>query len=82
MHMKYFEISSLNSYRHARLHHNVPPGAILILSNYEFTVYQCFSTFVRPRTGKFFFRKTRARFQQIYSSVSFHFFLSSYIKLT
>ena len=28
---------------------------------------QCFSTFVRPRPGKFFFHKTRARSQQIYS---------------
>ena len=28
---------------------------------------QCFSTFVRPRPGKFFFYKTRARSQQIYS---------------
>ena len=28
---------------------------------------QCFSTFVRPRPGKLFFYKTRARFQQIYS---------------
>ena len=27
---------------------------------------QCFSKFVRPRPGKFFFRKTRARSQQIY----------------
>ena len=26
---------------------------------------QCFSTFVRPRPGKFFFQKTRARSQQI-----------------
>jgi hypothetical protein len=26
---------------------------------------QCFSTFVRPRPGKFFFYKTRARSQQI-----------------
>jgi hypothetical protein len=26
---------------------------------------QCFSTFVRPRSGKFFFYKTRARSQQI-----------------
>ena len=43
---------------------------------------QCFSTFVRPRPGEFFFYKTRARFQQIYSSVPFQFFLSSYIKLT
>jgi len=42
---------------------------------------QCFSTFVRPRPGKFFFHKTRARSQQIirkYLSI----FLSSYIKLT
>ena len=43
-------------------------------------VYQCFSTLVRPRPGKFFFHKTRARSQQIYSSVPFQFFLSSYIK--
>jgi len=43
---------------------------------------QCFSTFVRQRPGKFFFRKTRARSQQIYSSVRFQFFVSSYIKLT
>ena len=28
---------------------------------------QCFSTFVRPRPGKLFFQKTRARSQQIYS---------------
>jgi len=28
---------------------------------------QWFSTFVRPRPGKFFFYKTRARSQQIYS---------------
>jgi len=28
---------------------------------------QCFSTFMRPRPGKFFFQKTRARSQQIYS---------------
>ena len=28
---------------------------------------QCFSTFVKPRPGKFFFYKTRARSQQIYS---------------
>jgi hypothetical protein len=28
---------------------------------------QCFSTFVRPRLGKFFFHKTRDRSQQIYS---------------
>jgi len=42
---------------------------------------QCFSTFVRPRPGKFFIHKTRAQSQQIHSSVTFHF-LSSYIKLT
>ena len=29
-----------------------------------------------------FFRKMRARSQQIHSSLPFHFFLSSYIKLT
>ena len=28
---------------------------------------QCFSTFVRPRSGKGFFHKTRALAQQIYS---------------
>ena len=28
---------------------------------------QCFSTFVRPRPGKFFFYKKRAQSQQIYS---------------
>jgi hypothetical protein len=28
---------------------------------------QCFSTIVRPRPGKFFFHKTRARSQHIYS---------------
>jgi len=28
---------------------------------------QCFSAFVRPRPGKFFFYKTRVRSQQIYS---------------
>jgi len=44
---------------------------------------QCFSTFVRPRPNKFFFHKTRARSQQIYSQIlSNFFFLSSYIKLT
>jgi len=43
---------------------------------------QCFSTFVRPRLGKFYFRKTRARSQQICSSVPFQIFISSYIKLT
>jgi len=43
---------------------------------------QCFSTFVRPRPSKFFSHKTRARSQQIYSSVPFQFFFISYIKLT
>jgi hypothetical protein len=33
----------------------------------EFSLCRCFSTFVRPRPGKFFFHKTRARSQQIYS---------------
>jgi hypothetical protein len=42
---------------------------------------QCFSTFARPRPDKIFFHKTRARSQQIYSSVPFQYFLSSYIKL-
>jgi len=46
------------------------------------TVNQYFSTFVRPRPGKFFFHKTRARSQKIYSSVPFQFFSSSCIKLT
>jgi len=46
------------------------------------SIAQCFSTFLRPRPGKFFFHKTRARSQQIYSSVPFQFFSSSYIKLT
>jgi len=45
------------------------------------TLQQCFSTFVRPRPGKFFFHKKRARSQQIYSSVPFRFFLSLCIKL-
>ena len=41
-----------------------------VLSFSEYRVWrieQCFSTFVRPRLGKFFFHKTRARSQQIYS---------------
>jgi len=38
------------------------------------SLQQCFSTFVRPRPSKFFFHKTRARSQQIYSSVPFQFF--------
>ena len=48
-----------------------------------YIVEHCFSTFVRLRPGKFFFHKTRAQSQQIYSSVPFQFFfLSSYVKLT
>ena len=42
---------------------------------------QCFSTFVRPRPGKFIFHKTRPcpiKFTRKYLSI----FLSSYIKLT
>ena len=31
------------------------------------SITQCFSTFLRPRPGKFFFQKTRALSQQIYS---------------
>ena len=30
-------------------------------------IEQCFSTFVRPRPGKLYFRKTRPRSQKIYS---------------
>ena len=45
-----------------------------------YSLYQCFSTFVRPRPGKFFFHKPKARSQQIYSSVLFQISLSSYIK--
>jgi len=48
----------------------------------NYLLHQYFSTFVRPRPGKFFFHKTRAQSQQIYSSVPFLIFLSSYIKLT
>ena len=33
----------------------------------SFCIKQCFSSFLRPRSGKFFFYKTRARSQQIYS---------------
>ena len=47
----------------------------------SFHLEQCFST-AGPRPGKFFFHKTRARSQQIYSLVPFQFFLSSCIKLT
>ena len=43
---------------------------------------QSISTFVRPRQGKFFFYKTRARSQQIYSLNILPVFLSSYVKLT
>ena len=37
----------------------------------SFRLSQCFSTFVRPRSGKFFFHKRRAWSQQIYSSIPF-----------
>ena len=43
-------------------------------ASHLFSLHQCFSTFVRPRPGKFFFHKTRAQSQQIYSSVLFQFF--------
>ena len=39
----------------------------LILGRYFSTLDHCFSTFVRPRPGKFFLHKTRVRSQQIYS---------------
>ena len=42
-------------------------GEVLLSLFSNSALYQCFSTFVRPRTGKFFFPKTRARSQQIYS---------------
>ena len=44
-----------------------------LTSTNEHHLGQCFSTFVRPRPGKSFFHKTRARSQQIYSSVPFQF---------
>jgi len=50
--------------------------------NKSYSLRQCFSTSVRPRPGKLFFHRTRARPQQIYTSVPFQIFLSSYIKLT
>jgi hypothetical protein len=34
---------------------------------WRLAVEQCFSTFMRPRASKFFFYKTRAQSQQIYS---------------
>jgi hypothetical protein len=37
------------------------------MSSAKRAIGQWFSTFVRPRPGKFFFYKTRARSQQIYS---------------
>ena len=37
------------------------------VTNTPVSVAQCFWTSVRPRPGKFFFHKTRARYQQIYS---------------
>ena len=48
----------------------------------KYLLDHCFSTSVRPRPGKAFFQKTTARSKQIYSSVPFQYFLSSYIKLT
>jgi len=42
---------------------HVSKKGVLYLSR----LWQCFSTFVRPRPGKFLFYKTRARSQQIYS---------------
>ena len=47
----------------------------------SYALGQCFSTFVRPRPGKIFFHKMRARSQKIYSQKLSNFFLSSYIKL-
>ena len=49
-------------------------SSLLLQLDGAYLLDQCFSTFVRPRPGKFFFHKTRARSQQIYSSVPFHFF--------
>ena len=49
-----------------------------ILDVLQSRIDQCFSTFVRPRPGKFFFHKTRTRSQQIYSSAPSQFFLSSH----
>jgi hypothetical protein len=48
---------------------NASLGDFVVVRTYTYTnldsVAQCFLTFVRPRPGKFFFYKTRARFQQI-----------------
>jgi len=49
---------------------NVASGRITYLACWELDTHaleQCFSIFVRPRPGKIFFHKTRARSQQIYS---------------
>ena len=46
---------------------NLYIGNSLVAAVSEHALYQCFSNFVRPRPGKFFFYKTRARSQQIYS---------------
>ena len=43
------------------------------LPHYHSTLRQFFSTFVRPRPGKLFLYKTRARSQQIYSKIRFQF---------
>jgi hypothetical protein len=49
----------------------------------RYTLYQCFSTFVRPRPGKFFFHKTRAGPVPTNLLVNtFPFFFNSHIKLT
>jgi hypothetical protein len=50
-------------------------------SPWEDPLEQCFSTFVRPRPGKFFFYKTRARGPTNLLLNNFPFFLSLYIKL-
>ena len=38
-----------------------------IIADTRNTLEQCFSIFVRPRPGKFFFYETRARSQKIHS---------------
>ena len=54
-HTFYFSLAHLNN----RSPYPLPSFSIYLV--------QCFSTFVRPRPDKFFFYKTRARSQQIYS---------------
>jgi hypothetical protein len=48
----------------------------------SYVLHQCFSIFVRPRHGKLFFHKTRARSQTNLLVNTFPFVLSLYIKLT